>query len=364
MLILSPDFLSQIDCYNPKFDESLVKYNTWKIGGPAKVLIETTNSLDLENLVLLCQKFGVPFVVLGNGSNVLISDSGLDCVVIVNKSRNLEILEGPSIGSFETVEISTAPQIESRHGVADSTLYTFEDLKFEEKGETVLVKIDSGVMLSFAINWSLKNSLSGLQWFSGIPGTVGGSLYNNIHGGDKHFSDYFVSATILEKGVKKEVGAGFFDFGYDQSVLRGRDDIIILSVTLGLIRVDEEVCQKAKFVATEWLKRKAVQPKISCGSVFQSIAKADQLRLGYPTQAIGYITDHVLGLKGYRVGNTIISPKHANFIENLGNAKSSEVLEIMKKITSQAKAKTGLDIYPEINFLGFEDEELDGLNLG
>jgi UDP-N-acetylmuramate dehydrogenase len=357
MLILPTDFLEKIEQFKPKFEEKLANYTTWKIGGPAKVLIVTENSEQLEVLVLLCLQFDLPYLILGNGSNILVSDNGIDKVVIINKSRNLEI-----ISNFE-LNSALVPKIEARHGKNDTSLYSFNDLDFEEAGQATFVSIDSGVMLSYAINWCLKNSLSGLQWFSGIPGTIGGSLFNNIHGGNKHFSDYLVGAVLLENGVKKEVGANFFEFGYDQSLLRKRQDLVILKVVFQLVKVSEELLEKSKFANTEWLRRKSVQPKISCGSVFKSISKEDQLRLGYPTQGMGYLTEHILGLKGLQVGGAQVSLKHANFIENLGSATSQDVLTIMKKITLEAENKTGIQIHPEINFLGFEPEELTGLHL-
>jgi UDP-N-acetylmuramate dehydrogenase len=350
---MNSNFLEKLKAFEPKLDFPLKKFTTWQIGGPAEFLVESKDSETLEALIFLANEFSIPITILGNGSNILISDKGIKGLVIINKSKNITILN-------DVLDVVENKYISHRHSdTKDEKYYSFSDLDYDEKGSGALVKFDSGVMLPFAINWILKNKLTGLQWFAGIPGSIGGSLYNNIHGGTKHFSDNFYSAEIIDQNnEKKVVDFDFFNFGYDQSILRKNPKIRILTVTLKLLYGDLE---KAKYTSKEWLKRKSIQPKISCGSVFQALLSDVQKSLDFPTPSIGYIVDTVLGWKGKQIGDIQISPVHANFMVNIGQAKASDTLELIKQVRFAIKQKLGITIYPEINFLGFEQQELEGV---
>jgi UDP-N-acetylmuramate dehydrogenase len=162
--------------------------------------------------------------------------------------------------------------------------------------------------------------------------------------------------------IKKTLYFDDLKFGYDSSLIReiqkkGKQ-VIILSVTLKMKRVSSADLEKAKYIAKTWQQRKLSQPKISCGSVFQSLTPEQIKEKGFPTTSIGYITDKVLNLKGYQVGGAIISQENANFIPNVGSATSSDVLSIMRKIKTSIKEKTGLSVIPEIDYLGFEKSEV------
>lgn len=348
------NFLEKIQDFNPQQNVPLNKFTTWRIGGPAEILVETKNSDDLEKLLIIAINGGIPFTILGNGSNILISDNGIKGLVIINKSKNIEITD--TIVPKEKQN----PYIEHRHlESGDSNFYSFSDLDYTENADGKLVVFDSGVMLPFAINRTLVAGLTGLQWFAGIPGTMGGSLYNNIHGGTKHFSENFISAKIIDQdGNVREVDYDFFNFGYDQSILRDNSKIVILKLTLNLIQGDLE---KANFVAKEWLKRKAIQPKNSCGSVFQAIPTEKAKELGFPTNSAGYIVDKILNLKGHQIGDIQISPIHSNFMVNNGVAKSKDTLDLIRLVKTSTKEKLGIELHPEINFLGFSKQELDGI---
>lgn len=347
-------FLEQIKDFNPGSNTPLAKFTTWRMGGPGEIVVEINNSDDLEKIIILAIKNNIPYTILGNGSNILISDNGIKGLVIINKSKNIEFKEELVLTG------DSNPEIEHRHlESGDTNFYSFSDLDYEESADGKLVIFDSGVMLPYAINKTLLAGLTGLQWFAGIPGTMGGSLYNNIHGGTKHFSENFVSARIIDQdGNVKEVDYSFFNFGYDQSILRHNPKIVISKLTLKLIHGDLE---KANYTAREWLKRKAVQPKNSCGSVFQAITTEEAKELNYPTNSAGYIIDKILNLKGYNIGNSQISSVHSNFIVNNGQATSTDTLDLIKFIQKQAKQKLNLELKPEINFLGFTETEMDGV---
>jgi len=351
---MQQDFLEKIQEFKPQQNIPLNKFTTWRIGGPAEILVEINNADDLEKLVLMAIESHYPFTILGNGSNILISDRGISGLVIINKSKNIQITD------IIVPKDQQNPYIEHRHlESGDKNYYSFSDLDYTETAEGRLVIFDSGVMLPFAINRTLVAGLTGLQWFAGIPGTMGGSLYNNIHGGTKHFSENFVSARIIdEHGKVREVDYDFFNFGYDQSILRNNSKIIILKLTLNLIKGDLE---RANFVAKEWLKRKVIQPKNSCGSVFQAIPTEKAKELGFPTNSAGYIVDKILGLKGRQIGDIQISEVHSNFMVNNGQATAKDTLELIKLVKKGAKEKLNIELHPEINFLGFNNDELLGV---
>jgi UDP-N-acetylmuramate dehydrogenase len=351
--------------FSPSENEPLAKFTTWKIGGPAEVLVQVRNSSDLQRVVQIALQNRVPYTILGSGSDTLIADEGVKGLVIINNfSRQIEILLDRKTGTGSAAATSSLDQfqeeiyniyIQPRHGHHDPEFYTFEDLDYTDEGEPVYVKFDSGVQLPYAIAWTLQNQLTGLQWFAGIPGTIGGALFNNIHGGTKHFSDNFVSAEVLDKGEYKVVDFNYFEFNYDHSKLRIDPYLVVLTVTLKLRQGDID---RAKKVAAEWARRKRIQPRNTAGCVFKNMSIDKQIELGLPTPSIGYVTDKILGLRGKQFGGVVISPNHAAFIENLGDGKASHVIQAMREIMQGAKQKLGLELEPEIKLLGFPDDVL------
>jgi UDP-N-acetylmuramate dehydrogenase len=359
---MNQEFLDKIEKYSPKFDYPLAEYTTYKIGGPAEILVVIKNSKDLEQLICLAVDYNVPYRIIGWGANILVADRGLKGLVIINRSRNIQIQDT----DFENIEMEEKegdffnPFIKPRHTTADEDFYSFEDLDYKEGGERVKVTFDSGVDLPFAIAYTLKNGLTGLQWFAGIPSTLGGALYNNIHGGTRHFSDYFVSAEVLDPQNGVEIyDYEKFQFGYDQSVLRKNSELVVLTITLNLFKGDKD---KAQYVAREWSKRKRRQAKNSCGCVFKNIVPEKQEELNLPTPSVGYIVDKKLQWSGKSLGGAQISTEHANFILNQGGAKAADVLQLIKEISLTTKEQFDLTLEPEINLLGFTQEELSFLN--
>ena len=334
----------------------LAPYTTWGIGGEAEFFLEAKTSEEIIEAVKVAKQNSLKFYILGNGSNVLVPDEGLKGFVIVNKTKGIEVLGGGNLGELDDLEnkemasISPTVEVPHRHNeTGDENFLKFADLDYVETGEIKQVKFDSGVDIGFAIAWCLKNNLSGLQWYAGIPSTMGGALFNNIHGGTHHFSERFSSAQIIdENGEIREVTAEFFNFGYDQSVLREKPEIIVLSVTLNLFEGDVE---RSKLVAMDWLRRKKVQPRKSCGSVFKNLTEEDKTRLNLPNPSAGYVIDKLLGMRGYKVGNMQIPETHGNFIVNLGGGTAAETLEIINKVKSEALEKLGLVMVEEVKIM-------------
>lgn len=327
-----------------RFNEPLGRYTTFKIGGPADLFYEANTEKELIKAVKSARKLKIPLFILGSGSNVLFSDKGLRGLVVKNSVSGMKIvkkLKKPK-SSFQ---ISSA-----RYQTAHPQKYLkFSDLDYPDEPLDTEVEVFSGTPLQSLIQWSFKNELTGLQWFAGIPGTAGGAVVYNIHGGTRLFSNYVQGLEVLDKNNQpKEVRKTEIKFDYDFSDIAGKD-LLILKVNLLLSRGN---LAKAERVYQEWLRRKTkVQPQKNCpGSIFKNFPEEIARKLGAPTPAAGWFIDQC-GLKGQRIGNAQISPKHANFIVNLGGASCLDVLELISLAKSKVKSKFGIELEEEIQII-------------
>lgn len=339
---------------NVKIDEPLSKHTSLKIGGPADLFFVPKNSGELIKAVRLARSFGVPVTVLGGGSNVLVSDLGLRGLVVKNVGGDVKI-QGEKTQKIKNS--NTQDKVFSSRGIArwiaaeEGTMkYDFNDLNYDESSfPDIEVSIDSGVSLQTAMFKLFDEGITGLQWYSRIPGTVGGAVYNNIHGGNHTISEIIKEVVVLDNhgGVKK-IQAKNMKFGYDKSRLHETGEVI-LEVVLNLKKGE---VKKAKGVAEEWRKRKASQPFNSAGCVFKNISEKDREILGYPTTSVGYIIEHILNMTGFKVGGAMISPHHHNFIVNTGGATAKDFLAVRDEIQERAKEAIGLELEDEIIRLG------------
>ncbi len=356
---LIAEFKRQLPENQLKLNEPLAPYTTLKIGGPAELFFVARSGEELAKAVKLARKLKIDWVVLGGGSNVLISDHGFKGLVIINQTKEIEIVgESPETKA----QGSKASEVDRHeHAVVKGKDYAikFDDLDYDESHlPGMLVKVDSGVNLSYLISWALAHGLTGLQWFNRIPGTVGGAVFNNIHGGAHYLEELIQEVQVLtEAGKLKNLSKADLGLGYDKTRFHGTKDII-LGVILRLYKGDVE---RAKKIAMEWATRKAVQPRNSAGCTFKNISQADREKLGYPTTSIGYIIEWVLKWTNKKIGDARIYDKHHAFIVNDGHATAEDVLTLIKQIKAETKKKTGVDIEPEIFFVGFDEEELKGV---
>jgi len=224
---------------------------------------------------------------------------------------------------------------------------------FSPQDEKVLVSVGSGWKLNALIAYCLDKGLVGLEWFAGIPGSLGGAVYMNIHGGNYFFSDlvYKVIAWNQLSQKQVELTAKELKFDYDYSVFQEKEMVILLAQLI-LYRGNIEIAKK---IQQYWLRQKLmVQPQRSCGSVWQNLSREEQIKHHLPTPSIGYLIDHKLRLKGRKVGQAQISLKHAGFIENLGGAKGADVLELMRLVEAEAKQKLRINLKREVMVVGEE----------
>src|SRR3954464_6072017 len=287
----------------------LEPYTTFKIGGPADLLYEADTADALANAILTARGAGVPYFVLGLGANVLSADKGVRGLVIRN--------------------------------VATHTV-------FHDDGR---VWVESGAGMSQLIPEAVRRGWSGLEHYVGIPSTVGGAIWQNLHflspaperERTMFIAEVFESCDILsEENERKTVGAEYVGFGYDDTVFHHRRDIV-LSVMFRLTRADEAVLQRILQENLSWRggKHPWLEWHPSAGSIFKKIEGV----------GAGRLVDQC-GLKGYRHGGAQISHMHANIMINLGGATAKDVRELIDLAQKRVEKNCGVHLDPEIGFVG------------
>ncbi len=292
-----------------KRDVRLGPYTTFKIGGPADLLYEAQSAEELARSVTLARELDLPHFVLGLGANILIGDRGFRGLVIRNVA---------SAHAFD----------------ADGRLRT-----------------ESGAVVKDLILEAVSLGWSGLEHYVGIPSTVGGAIWQNLHflspaperERTMFIAEVFESCEILsQEGERKSVGADYVKFGYDDSVFHHRRDIV-LAVTFRLTRGDTASMHRIMQENLSW--RGGKHPWLdwhpSAGSIFKKIEG-----LG-----AGRLVDQ-LGMKGRRIGDAQISHIHANIMVNLGNASARDVRALIAEAQQGVKARFNVDLEVEIGFVG------------
>ena len=290
-------------------DELLSPYTTFRIGGPADLLYTTQTADDLATAVLAARESGVPYFVLGLGANILVGDKGFRGLVVRNRASH----------------------------------FTFSD-----SGE---LWVESGAIVGDLIPEAVERGWSGLEHYVGIPSTIGGAVWQNLHFLEPEperkrtmfIADVFKSCELLtEEGQRKVVDAGYMQFGYDTSVLHHRRDIA-LAVTFQLERGDVGTMHRVMQENLSW--RGARHPWLqfhpSAGSIFKKIEG----------MGAGRLIDQCR-LKGYRHGDAQISHIHANIMVNLGKATARDVRELISIAQDAVEKKFGVRLEPEIGFVG------------
>jgi UDP-N-acetylmuramate dehydrogenase len=332
----------------------LAPYTTVKIGGPADIFVHTKSSEELKNILSFCRdarsrvSTNIPITILGNGSNVLISDSGIRGIVIKNDSTTFSIsdtIDPPEkINRFSTQRTENDP----------NKYLNFGTLDYDESDKPrVSVKIDSGCNLPQIINQLIDKNITGLQWFGYIPGSIGGAIFCNIHGGAYNFSDFIKEIEVfdLKSNELKNYSAKDLEWGYDFSSFQQNPHLIILSVTLSLFKGD---IIKAKETVAAWIKQKStVQSMNSLGSVFKNPPLEVCQPIWGEQKSAGWIIDNELKLKGQSNGDAQVSLKHANIIINNGHAMAKNYLDLIELVQSQIQTKFGFQFELEIKLIGF-----------
>lgn len=282
-------------------DEPLKNHTTFKVGGNCKIMFYPSSAGDILKVLEVAQQYNLKFAVIGNGSNIIASDSGFDGIII-----------------------------EFGHKFADT----------EIQGNTISCK--SGLSLNSLCLTALKNSLTGLEFAWGIPGTVGGALYMNAGAYGGEMSDIVMSAEFidtkrLDKGIMT-IDKSDMKLAYRKSIF-SCSDMIITGVT---VRLEDGEQDKIKARMNELIsKRKEKQPLEypSAGSTFKR-----------PEGSYASLLIEQCGLKGTAVGDAEVSRKHSGFIINKGNATCSDIIKLTEIVKERVYEKTGykLELEPEI----------------
>ena len=282
-----------------KKNEPLKNHTSFKIGGPAEEFAEAKSTDDVISLIEYAKEKGIPYMIMGNGSNLLVSDEGVKGLVI-------KIAKG-----FDNVEII---------------------------GEKVIA--EAGILLSKLSNMVADRELSGMEEVSGIPGTLGGGIYMNAGAYGGELKDIVERVTYLSGGEIKVAEKGELDFGYRHSRFSGTDDII-LSAELSLKKGDiAEIREKmADFKERRCSKQPLAMP--SAGSTFK--------------RPEGYFAGKLIEdaeLKGFSIGGAQVSEKHSGFVVNTGDATAQDVLSLIKHIQDTVYAKFGVKLETEVKLVG------------
>jgi UDP-N-acetylmuramate dehydrogenase len=293
-------------------DERLAPYTTFRIGGPADLYFEASTADELADAVLTARELDVPYFVLGLGANILVGDKGFRGLVIRNTARRFE---------------------------------------FREHGDNCALWTESGAVVKDLILESVHRGWSGLEHYVGIPSTVGGAVWQNLHflspaperERTMFISEVFESCEILsEENERRTVGPDYVNFGYDDTVFHHRRDIV-LAATFRLTSGDPSVLHRIMQENLSW--RGGKHPWLdwhpSAGSVFKKIEGV----------GAGRLIDQC-GLKGHRVGDAQISHIHANILVNLGRATAKDVRELISLAQREVAKKHGVHLETEIGFIG------------
>ncbi len=301
----------------------LAPFTSFKIGGPAKYFIEIKNLADLVKSIRWAKTNKQLFTILAGGSNVLISDRGIKGLVIKLSLTDLDIKAGN-------------------------------------------ISCGAGVNLAEVVKLAAKHGLTGLEWASGIPGTVGGAVYGNAGAFGSEMSQTVL--TVKAYDVSKNNFISLSDkrcyFNYRDSIFKRNVNLIIIQVTM---KLSKRTRSEIKYLTDKYIKyRLNSQPKYpSAGSIFKNLLlndlikqnlklaneiKAKRLVKGGKVASAWFIDQ--LGLKGKIIGGAKISDQHANFIVNLGKAKAQDVINLINLIKKKVKDKYKIMLEEEIKHLG------------
>jgi UDP-N-acetylmuramate dehydrogenase len=300
----------RLDTERLERDVVLAPYTTFRIGGPADLLYRARSADELAGAVQAARDAGVPHFLLGLGANILVADRGFRGLVIRSEDESIAFLDG-------------------RRVRAGAGVHTFMTL----------------------INATVSRGLGGMHHYVGIPSTVGGAIWQNLHFLSPpperertcFIEEVVESAEILTaEGERRTVDRAYFRFGYDYSILHERDDVV-LSVTFLL---DPQPESELRYVMRENLKwRDDRHPDLwlypSAGSIFKKIEDV----------GAGRLIDQV-GLKGHVLGNAQIFHKHANIIVNLGGATAADVRQLIGLAQETVQRELGYTLTPEIGMIG------------
>ena len=283
-------------------DEPMSRHTTFRVGGPADFFVTPKAKEEVRDVIRICKEAGMPYYIIGNGSNLLVSDAGYRGVIVqIYKEMN------------------------------------------EVKVEGDLVNAQAGALLSGIAAKARGAELSGCEFASGIPGTIGGACVMNAGAYGGEMKDVLESVTVLTgEGKIIELGRNELELGYRTSVI-AKKGYIVLGAVLKLERGDGE---KIKTYMDELKEKRVTKQPLeypSAGSTFK--------------RPEGYFAGKLIedaGLRGFQVGGAQVSEKHCGFVINRDHATAADIMELMRQVQIRVKENSGVDLEPEVKRLGDE----------
>lgn len=281
-------------------NEPMSRHTTFKVGGEAGCLVRISETGQAARIVPYLKEVGIPYFIMGNGSNLLVGDKGYPGVILQIGSRMNKLT------------------VEGTH-----------------------IRAQAGASLAQTARCAQENGLAGLEFASGIPGTVGGGTVMNAGAYGGELKQVVKKVTVMDaQGEILEICGEDMEFGYRNSIIRNRP-FIVLEVLMGLETGNkEEILSKMEELAK---RRREKQPLefASAGSTFK--------------RPEGYFAGKLImdaGLRGFTVGGARVSEKHCGFVINTGTASAADIVEVIKEVQRQVKDKFGITLEREVIFLG------------
>lgn len=291
------------ECLKPEqilVEEPMAKHTTFRIGGSADYFVMPSNAGEVQKIVSLCKECFVSFYIIGNGSNLLVSDDGY---------RGVIIQIGRMMGSVEI--------------------------------ESNIVKVQAGCLLSKAASEAYEHGLTGLEFAAGIPGTIGGAVAMNAGAYGGEMKDVILDAVILDQeGQIRTLTNEELELSYRKSVV-AREGYVVLEVRLALKPADQAEIKKTMDELKESRILKQPLQEKSAGSTFK--------------RPEGHFAGKLIqdaGLKGFTIGNAQVSMKHSGFVINRGGATAKEVDQLMQEVSRIVEEKFGVKLEPEVKKIG------------
>lgn len=292
--------ISQVPAECVLQNESMAKHTTFRVGGEADFFVEIGSAEELSNIIKYLKQTDHQYFILGNGSNLLVGDKGYEGVILHLGER-------------------------------------FSDVSVD--GRSITAK--AGALLSVVAKTAAKENLSGMEFASGIPGTIGGAVVMNAGAYDGEMKQIITEVTVMdENGEIMTLDNETMEFGYRTSIIKNRP-FIVLSAKMTLEEGDAEDIRAKMDDFAE--RRRSKQPLEfpSAGSTFK--------------RPEGYFAGKLImeaGLRGYRIGGAQVAEKHCGFVINMGNATAADISELMEEVTERVEKQFSVTLEPEVIRLG------------
>lgn len=283
-----------------KKDEPMGRHTTFRVGGNADFFVEIGSSQELASIIKYLKQTDHSYFILGNGSNLLVGDKGYEGVILHLGDR------------FDRIQV-----------------------------ENDVVTAQAGALLSTVAKTAAKNGLTGLEFASGIPGTIGGAMVMNAGAYDGEMKQVVTQVTVMtEQGEILELDNETMEFGYRTSIVKNRP-LVVLSAQMTLVKGNMAKIQEKMDDFRNRRRSKQPLEYPSAGSTFK--------------RPEGYFAGKLImdaGLRGYRIGGAQVSEKHCGFIINVGNASAADISELMDEVAERVKDQFAVTLEPEVIRIG------------